>query len=59
MKYMEQARNLQAFGELPTNARINQTAVDMALDGADGAEEDTGIDFDEVKKKIMKKIMNE
>ena len=56
---MEQARNLQAFGELPTNARINQTAVDMALDGADGAEEDTGIDFDEVKKKIMKKIMNE
>eukprot|EP00428_Durinskia_dybowskii_P069069 CAMPEP_0170401122 /NCGR_PEP_ID=MMETSP0117_2-20130122/24855_1 /TAXON_ID=400756 /ORGANISM="Durinskia baltica, Strain CSIRO CS-38" /LENGTH=142 /DNA_ID=CAMNT_0010657901 /DNA_START=115 /DNA_END=543 /DNA_ORIENTATION=+ len=44
----EEARNLQAFGELPTNARINQTAVDMALDGADGAEEDTGIDFDEI-----------
>jgi hypothetical protein len=43
-----QARNLQAFGELPTNARINQTAVDMALDGAEGAEEDTGIDFDDV-----------
>jgi hypothetical protein len=44
-----QARNLQAFGELPTNARINQTAVDMALDGAEGGEEDTGIDFDDVR----------
>lgn len=43
-----QARNLQAFGELPTNARINQTAVDMAMDGAEGAEEDMGFDFEDV-----------
>lgn len=43
----EEARNLQAFGELPTNARINQTAVDMAMDGAD-AEDDMGFDFEEI-----------
>mmetsp|Transcript_23231 Transcript_23231/g.38739 ORF Transcript_23231/g.38739 Transcript_23231/m.38739 type:complete len:143 (+) Transcript_23231:52-480(+) len=44
----EEARNLQAFGELPTTARINQTAVDMALDGAEGAEEDLGFDFEDI-----------
>uniref|UniRef100_A0A7S3H4N1 S1-like domain-containing protein n=1 Tax=Spumella elongata TaxID=89044 RepID=A0A7S3H4N1_9STRA len=44
----EEARNLQAFGELPTNARINQTAVDMAMDGAEGAEEDMGFDFEDI-----------
>ena len=44
----EEARNLQAFGELPASAKINQTAVDMAMDGADGQEEDMGFDFDEV-----------
>lgn len=43
----EEARNLQAFGELPTNARINQTAVDMAMDGAE-AEEDMGFDFEDI-----------
>ena len=43
----EEARNLQAFGELPASARINQTAVDMAMD--DGEEgEDMGFDFDEI-----------
>jgi translation initiation factor 1A len=43
----EQARNLQAFGELPVSARINQTAVDMAMD-ADGDENDDGFDFEEI-----------
>jgi translation initiation factor 1A len=43
----EEARNLQAFGELPASARINQTAVDMAMDGADD-NEDIGFDFAEV-----------
>ncbi|KAJ1425862.1 hypothetical protein B484DRAFT_450934 [Ochromonadaceae sp. CCMP2298] len=41
----EEARSLQAFGELPTNARINQTAVDMAMDGDGEEEEDMGFDF--------------
>jgi hypothetical protein len=45
----EEARNLQAFGELPTNARINQTAVDMAMEGGEGAEEDMGFDFEDVR----------
>ena len=44
----EEARNLQAYGELPATARINQTAIDMAMDGGDGQEEDMGFDFDEV-----------
>ena len=43
---------MQAFGELPTNARINQTAVDMALEGGE-QEEDTGIDFDDVRCTVM------
>jgi translation initiation factor 1A len=33
----EEARSLQAYDELPTSARINQTAIDMAMDnGQDG-----------------------
>jgi translation initiation factor 1A len=44
----EEARNLQAYGELPANARINQTAVDMAMEGGEGQEEDMGFDFDDV-----------
>ena len=44
----EEARNLQAYGELPSTAKINQTAIDMAMDGGDGQEEDMGFDFDEV-----------
>mmetsp|Transcript_11250 Transcript_11250/g.15493 ORF Transcript_11250/g.15493 Transcript_11250/m.15493 type:complete len:142 (-) Transcript_11250:760-1185(-) len=43
----EEARNLQAFGELPTTARINQTAVDIAMEGGE-QEEDMGFDFDEI-----------
>jgi len=43
----EEARSLQSYGELPANARINQTAVDMAMD--DGEEEDdAGFDFDQI-----------
>jgi len=43
----EEARSLQSYGELPENARINQTAVDMAMD--DGEEEvDAGFDFDQI-----------
>ena len=44
----EEARNLQAFGELPASANINRTAVDIAMEGSEG-EEDMGFDFDEVK----------
>ena len=43
----EEARNLQAYGELPATARINQTAIDMAMDGEE-EQEDMGFDFDEV-----------
>ena len=44
----EEARNLQAYGELPSTAKINQTAIDMAMDGGHGEEEDMGFDFDEI-----------
>lgn len=49
----EEARNLQAFGELPTNAKINQTAVDMAMDGDGAQEEDMGFDFEDVSSSII------
>ena len=43
----EEARNLQSYGELPASAKINQTAIDMAMDDGE-EEEDMGFDFDEV-----------
>ena len=45
----DEARNLQAFGELPASARINTTALDMAMEDGDQGE-DLGFDFDEVDK---------
>eukprot|EP00644_Phytophthora_capsici_P011023 jgi/Phyca11/504837/fgenesh2_kg.PHYCAscaffold_9_\ len=42
----DEARSLKAYGELPDNARINETAVDMAMEG-DG-EDDIGFDFDDI-----------
>jgi translation initiation factor 1A len=44
----EEARNLQAYGELPSTAKINQTAIDMAMDGGEGPDEDVGFDFEDV-----------
>lgn len=45
----EEARNLQAYGELPTTARINQTVIEIAMDGrGDGDAEDVGFDFEDV-----------
>ena len=43
----DEARNLKQYGELPETARINETAVDMAMEG-DDANDDIGIDFDEI-----------
>ena len=43
----DEARNLKNYGELPETARINETAVDLAMEG-DGADDDIGIDFDEI-----------
>lgn len=34
----DEARKLQEYKELPANARINQTAIDMALEGDDQGE---------------------
>jgi len=44
----DEARNLKQYGELPENARINETAVDMAM-GNDGEDDDDlGISFDDI-----------
>lgn len=43
----DEARNLKQYGELPEHARINETAVDLAMD-ADGGEDDIGIVFDDI-----------
>jgi translation initiation factor 1A len=42
----DEARNLKQYGELPETARINETAVDMAMAGGDD-DADLGIDFDD------------
>ena len=39
----DEARSLKAYGELPDNARINETAVDMSMDQNDEGE---GADFE-------------
>jgi translation initiation factor 1A len=43
----DEARNLKQYGELPETAKINETAVDLAMEG-DGDNEDLGIDFDDI-----------
>jgi len=43
----DEARNLKQYGELPDTARINETAVDLAMTG-DGNDDDIGIDFDDI-----------
>jgi len=43
----EEARNLQAYGELPASARINQTAIDMALDGG-GDQGELEFEFEDI-----------
>ena len=43
----DEARNLKQYGELPETARINETAVDMAMAG-DAEDDDIGIDFDDI-----------
>jgi translation initiation factor 1A len=43
----DEARNLKQYGELPENARINETAVDMAMAGNDD-DDDIGIAFDDI-----------
>ena len=43
----DEARNLKQYGELPDHARINETAVDLAMT-AEGGDDDIGIDFDDI-----------
>ena len=43
----DEARNLKTYGELPTTARINETAVDMAM-ADEGGEDDCAFEFDEI-----------
>ena len=42
----EEARVLQAYDELPASARINQTAIDMAMEGQD--QEDDDLVFEDI-----------
>ena len=44
----DEARNLKQYGELPENARINETQVDMANDNDDVDDDDIGIAFDDI-----------
>jgi hypothetical protein len=42
-----EVHNLKQYGELPEQAHINETAVDMAM-MADDDDNDIGIDFDDI-----------
>ncbi|KAL3893585.1 MAG: hypothetical protein SGARI_008075 [Bacillariaceae sp.] len=45
----DEARNLKQYGELPENARINETTVDMAMaNDGDGGDDELGISFDDI-----------
>ncbi len=39
----------QAYGELPSTARINQTAIDMAMENDNNEGDDAGFDFEDVR----------
>ncbi len=56
----DEARSLQSYGELPATAKINVTAVDMAMDEGedDDDEDDARFDFDDGadKKDFISKI---
>jgi translation initiation factor 1A len=41
----DEARSLKAYGELPDNARINETTVEMSMEQDD---DDIGFDFDDI-----------
>ena len=43
----DEARNLKTYGELPETARINETAVDLAMEG-EGGDDDEGFVFDDI-----------
>ena len=43
----DEARNLKAYGELPETARINETAVDIAM-GGDEEDDGCAFEFDEI-----------
>lgn len=45
----DEARNLKAFGELPETAKINETAIDLTMDGGSDSEDELGVDFDDVR----------
>jgi translation initiation factor 1A len=42
----DEARKLQEYKELPANARINQTAIDMAMEGSN--EEELEFEFEDI-----------
>ncbi|GAB5030842.1 eukaryotic translation initiation factor 1a [Nannochloropsis oceanica] len=44
----DEARNLKAFGELPETAKINETAIDLTMEGGSDSEDEIGVDFDEI-----------
>mmetsp|Transcript_2366 Transcript_2366/g.1698 ORF Transcript_2366/g.1698 Transcript_2366/m.1698 type:complete len:157 (-) Transcript_2366:57-527(-) len=56
----DEARSLQSYGELPASAKINVTAVDMAMDEGDDDddEEDARFDFDDGTEKKKEFIAN-
>jgi len=53
----DEARNLKQYGELPETARINETAVDMAMAGDDD-DADLGIDFDDMYVFVSRAFRN-
>ncbi len=44
----DEARNLQSYGELPANAKINQSVMAMTMDEGDANEVDLNFDFAEI-----------
>eukprot|EP01006_Ploeotia_vitrea_P005949 TRINITY_DN120307_c0_g1_i1.p1 TRINITY_DN120307_c0_g1~~TRINITY_DN120307_c0_g1_i1.p1 ORF type:complete len:140 (+),score=10.71 TRINITY_DN120307_c0_g1_i1:66-485(+) len=44
----EEARTLVAYDELPASTKINQTAVDMALNNGNADDDDAGFVFEDI-----------
>jgi translation initiation factor 1A len=44
----DEARQLQSLNELPATAKINQTSIDMEMDGEGDEEEDLGFSIEDI-----------
>lgn len=44
----DESRSLKSYGELPDSAKVNETAIDLAIGESDDEEEELEVDFENI-----------